>query len=242
MEQSVSFSLHMKHIYTLLDNVIKLYTLGAHKHLAKLCAIREHLEEFTESYRELKERYKTGSIDEEVAEETFSVLESKIMSYSRQLILINSNELNESKKANIFWLMKLLLNTLEHASSCGHLFSFIPDYFLETLISLCSAIRFSFNVSSDGTTKQEYESLIKQFASFIASHFNDERVTIAELKDNLSQALASFVSNPETLSALESISVDKRMQMVRSLCQPYENRAWAQSNWTMVCIITSLIQ
>jgi Kip1 ubiquitination-promoting complex protein 1 len=141
--------------------------------------------------------------------------------------------------------MKLLLNTLEHASSCGHLFSFVPDYFIESIISLSSAIRFYFTLPSDecsDTSKQEYEQLLIQFASFIATHFCDERVAIAEIKDNLSQALASLVSNPETLMALESIPVNKSKKMVRSLCQPYENRAWAQSNWTMVCINQNRIE
>lgn len=215
--------------------------MGAHKHLAKLCAIRENLDEYLKSYKELKDRFRSEPMPEEVVQQTISVLETKIVSYSRQLIIINSSELNEPKKANMFWLMKLLLNTLEHASSCGHLFSFIPDYFLETAISLFSAIRFYFTIPSkecSETSKQEYESLLQQFASFIGSHFCDERVTIAEIKDSLSQALASLVSNPETLTALESIAVDKRLKLIESLCQPYENRAWAQSNWTMVCIIS----
>lgn len=229
----------MKHIYSIVDNLIKMYPMGAHKHLAKLCSVRDNLEVNIKSYKELKERLGNDSIEVQTVKQTLSVLEEKIIYYSRQLLLINSIELNDSKKASIYWLLRLVLNTLDHSSSCGHLFCFIPDYYIETLISLCSSIRFNFTIPLDDNSmpsKGEFESLLQHFSSFIASHFSDQRISIAEIKDNLSQQIASLVSNPQTLNALESISFDNRIKLVKSLCKPYENRAWAQSNWTMVCI------
>ena len=238
----MSLSPLMKDIYKIIDNLIKVYPLGAHKHLAKICSIGDHLHEYIKSYKELKERVESQSIkpNEETLQQTLSILEEKIIWYSRQLIIINSIELNQTKRQSIYWLMRLILNTLDHSSSCGYLFSFIPDYFIEALNSMFSSIRFHFAIPSKVDSislHSEYESLLQHFSSFIASHFCDQRITIAEIKDNLSQALASLVSNPETLRALESISFEKRIILVKSLCKPYENRAWAQNNWTMVCIL-----
>ncbi|GFR15082.1 e3 ubiquitin-protein ligase RNF123 [Trichonephila clavata] len=62
----------------------------------------------------------------------------------------------------------------------------------------------------------------------------DERVVNAELKDSLVQALASYVCYPATLQALESMDPDSRLIMTKALLQPYENRAWAQSNWILI--------
>ena len=150
MEESVSLSSLMKDIYRIVDNLIKVYPMGAHKHLAKICSVGDHFNEYVKTYKELKQRLETESIksNEETLRQTLSVLEEKIVSYCRQLILINSIDLNRTKRESIYWLFRLVLNTLDHSSSCGQVFSFIPDYFIETLISLFSSIRFYFTIPS----------------------------------------------------------------------------------------------
>ena len=226
----------MKDMYVLIDSLVKMFAIGANKHLTKLCSVSDQLEEYIKAYKDIKGRFSSEPRNEANISHTLNVLEERIIALGRQLVLINSIELNRSKKESIYWLFTLVLNTLQHSSSCGHLFPFVPDYFIETLISLFSSIRFYFITpsSSSDLSKQEYESLLGQYSSFIASHFCDPRITIADIKDNLSQALASLVSNRETLRALESISFEQRIKLVTCLCKPYENRAWAQTNWTLV--------
>lgn len=56
----------------------------------------------------------------------------------------------------------------------------------------------------------------------------------SDLKDSLAQALASLIASPETLHALEGVAVESRVKMIKCLIQPYENRAWAHSNWILL--------
>jgi len=73
-----------------------------------------------------------------------------------------------------------------------------------------------------------------EVAGFVSTHFADSRIVIAETKDTLTQALSSFICNRTMLTALEEMSSDSQKTMVRAILRPYENRAWAQSNWMLV--------
>ncbi|RWS27430.1 E3 ubiquitin-protein ligase RNF123-like protein [Leptotrombidium deliense] len=247
IETASSMNPLLKHVYILIDGLIKLYSIGAHKQLGKHCAIRETLSEFANALEELDELDAEDTETKDAIQKSTEILEKELLCRARQLAWINSTVLTASKRADIHWLLKLLLNTLEHASSSGCLFGFIPDYYIESCLNLCFAIRFYFgSTNSSRSTSVTYNpsltldhakecwELIKQFSTFIASHFADERVANSDLRDSIAQALASLVSNPETLKALESISMSSRQKMITSLTAPYENRAWAQSNWILL--------
>lgn len=243
----------MKHVCILIDGLVRLYSNGAHKQLAKYCAVRDNLVELIESVRELKNL----PADEEtstVIENSVSVLEKELLLRARQLAYINSTVLTRSKRADIYWLLKLLLNTLDNASQCGYHFSFVPDYQIETCLNLCHAIRFFFgnsesfigaknssvknSLSPFGAAtqeeKEEYRKILSHFCNFIAVHFGDERIVNADLRESIAQALASLVSNADALRILEEIPYSSRLKMLKSLTAPYENRAWGQSNWILL--------
>ena len=48
------------------------------------------------------------------------------------------------------------------------------------------------------------------------------------------QALAAYVCFPDTLKSLESVDPLNRMQLVKALVIPYEDRSWVQSNWILL--------
>lgn len=79
-----------------------------------------------------------------------------------------------------------------------------------------------------------HEVVLAEVAEFVATHFADSRIIIAETKDILTQALSSFICNRTMLTALEAMPEESQVSMVKSILRPYENRAWAQSNWMLV--------
>ncbi|XP_074594446.1 kip1 ubiquitination-promoting complex subunit 1 [Brevipalpus obovatus] len=245
----------MKHVYILINGLICLYTYGAHKQLGKYCAVRENLFELADALEELKSIPFEDEEAGNVIKNSIKILEKDLLIRARQLALVNSTILTTSKRADIYWLLKILLNTLDQASSCGYLFSFIPDYHIESCMNLCYAIRFYLgtsnnfptdavsstlrknlcsNASSSSYQRSEYRELLHHFCSFIASHFGDQRIVNADLRESVAQALASLVSNQESLRILETIPQPSRLKMLKSLTAPYENRAWGQSNWILL--------
>ena len=241
----------LKHVYILIDGLARLYSTGAHKQLGKYCGVRESLFELSKSIQEL-EALKDN--DEDVCtaiENSTKILKKELLLRARQSALINSTVLTASKRADIYWLLKLILNTLNQASAAGYAFAFVPDYYIESCLNLCYAVRFYFGSSASFKTNcnkisfspsftsdqvKEFDDIISQFAIFVASHFGDERVVNADLKENMLQSLASLVSNPDTLKFLEKMPHNNRLKMIKYLTEPYENKAWAQSNWILLRI------
>lgn len=80
----------------------------------------------------------------------------------------------------------------------------------------------------------DLEVVLAEVAEFVATHFTDPRIVIAETKDTLTQALSSFICNRTMLTALEDMPRTSQVTMVKAILRPYENRAWAQSNWMLV--------
>ncbi|XP_015793426.1 E3 ubiquitin-protein ligase RNF123 [Tetranychus urticae] len=248
IETSSTLNPLLKHVYAIIDGLVRLYPTGAHKQLSKYCAIREHLLELADALEELKKMENVSDESQTIIQNTTKVLEKEFLIRARQMALINSTVLTASKRADIYWLLKLLLNTLDHASSCSYLFSFIPDYHIESCLNLSYAMRFYFGSTISAKYKgsptysglfnpeheKEYHELLQQLCIFIASHFGDERIVNADLRESIAQALASLVSNPETLRILENIPQSSRTKMIKSLTAPYENRAWGQSNWILL--------
>lgn len=75
-------------------------------------------------------------------------------------------------------------------------FSNIPGYvcFCIVFISLCSGFNEVFFADLPHT--------LSQVAEFVATHFSDARIVIAETKDTLTQALSTFICNRQMLTAL----------------------------------------
>lgn len=257
----------LKHVYILIDGLIRLYSIGAHKCLSKHCAVRENLADLVSAVTGIHNAHTQQSnqlsqlnashlaaTDEpppapgigDAAQVQREVLEKELLLKSRQLAWINSSVLTHSKRMDIYWLLRLVLSTLENASASGPLFSFVPDYYIESCLNLCWAVRFFFGCGAASSPelcfnhllsyehRQEHDELLKQFATFLCTHFGDDRVANSDIKDSLAQSLASLVSNPETLHVLESVSIESRIKMIKNLVLPYENRAWAHSNWILL--------
>ncbi|KAI1287430.1 putative E3 ubiquitin-protein ligase [Halotydeus destructor] len=242
IETSSSMNPLLKHVYILIDGLIRLYSAGAHKMLTKHCAVRDNVIELMAvvSSQQALQRDEYDS----TRQITINVLERELLTKSRQVAWINSTVLSNSKRMDICWLFRLLLNSLEHASSSGTLFSFIPDYYIDSCLNLAHAVRHFFAINNNESSSnavpssedclKEQEDLMRQFGNFLCSNFGDERVANSDIKDNLAQALASLISKPETLRIVETVAVESRIKMIRNLIQPYENRAWAHSNWILL--------
>nr|CAD7404785.1 unnamed protein product [Timema cristinae] len=176
------------------------------------------------------------------------VFEDKLMEQSRHMAWVRAAVFSPEKQSHLAWLFRVVLQTVKLSSQEGQLFSFVPDFYLEALVELCTALRTYLHPTCPIDNIEGYEDLLIEMAEFLCDHFSDPRIVHANSKDTMIQALASFVCCDVTLDALEKVpyarcglfltsiqfSVASRMNMVHSLLRPYENRAWAQSNWVLV--------
>ncbi|XP_026320005.1 E3 ubiquitin-protein ligase RNF123-like [Hyposmocoma kahamanoa] len=114
------------------------------------------------------------------------------------------------------------------------LFAFVPEYHVDAMLELCNTLRLYMHPTVPVQQIPEWEELVVSCAAFLCSEFADQRIVLASTRESLVQTLASFATQPATMRAIERVPMKQQMSMVEELVRPYQNRAWAQSNWVLV--------
>ncbi|XP_039026251.1 E3 ubiquitin-protein ligase RKP-like [Hibiscus syriacus] len=66
---------------------------------------------------------------------------------------------------------------------------------------------------------------LTSFVTFVVTHFNDPRISSADLKDLLLQSISVLVEYREYLAAFENKEVAKQ-RMPKALLSAFDNRSW----------------
>ncbi|XP_071642743.1 E3 ubiquitin-protein ligase RNF123 isoform X2 [Temnothorax longispinosus] len=227
----------------LLDGIILFYHVAAKKQLAKVAGLRDSMSAYITAIADTKARLERETIpgkdpDAEAIQRellrTTDIFNKKLSEQARHMAWIRAAVYSEEKQAQLAWLLKVVTLTLQTASQQGNMFSFVPDFYLETLSDLIITLRAHMHPTTPIENIPDYRTMLCNVAEFLCDHFLDPRIVHANSKDVLILALAGFVSNPLMLEALENVPRESRIKIVTSLLKPYENRAWAQSNWVLL--------
>ncbi|XP_024023617.1 E3 ubiquitin-protein ligase RKP isoform X2 [Morus notabilis] len=121
--------------------------------------------------------------------------------------------------ATCMWTVQLLLVL----SKVDSVFLYIPEYYLEALVDC-------FHVLRKGDPPFVPSSIfIKQglaaFVTFVVTHFNDPRISSAELRDLLLQSISVLLQYKEYLAAFESNEAATQ-RMPKALLSAFDNRSW----------------
>ncbi|CAH2057144.1 unnamed protein product, partial [Iphiclides podalirius] len=114
------------------------------------------------------------------------------------------------------------------------LFAFVPEYHVDAMLELCNTLRLYMHPTVPIHQIAEWDELMVSCAGFLCAEFADQRIVLASTRESLVQTLASFATQPSTMRAIEKVPIKQQMCMVEELVRPYQNRAWAQSNWVLV--------
>ncbi|KAM3016151.1 hypothetical protein FF2_000205 [Malus domestica] len=121
--------------------------------------------------------------------------------------------------ATCMWTVQLLLVL----TKVDLLFLYIPEYYLEALVDCFHVLRKSDPpfVPSSIFIKQGLAS----FVTFVVTHFNDPRISSADLRDLLLQSISVLVQYKEYLSVFESNEAATQ-RMPKALLSAFDNRSW----------------
>lgn len=121
--------------------------------------------------------------------------------------------------ATCMWVVQLLLVL----SDIDSLFLYIPEFYLEALVDCFHALRKSDPpfVSSGIFIKQGLAS----FVTFVVKHFNDPRISSADIKDLLLQSMSVLVQYKDYLVAFE-MNKEAVQRMPKALLSSFDNRSW----------------
>lgn len=188
-----------------------------------------------------------------------AVLQKNYLIRGHQYALLNSIVFTYDRRQDIIWLLKIILQTLDSSSSSGCIFSYLPHYYLVTCLNLCTALRFYFSNENyqpfDSTLNSpltgsslgssagklnslnqsqsqdlDYKQVLKQVCLFLTAHFCDDRIVNNDHKELIAQSLTSLIASKQGLAILENISIENRLNLIKKLTQPFENRPWTHSN------------
>ncbi|XP_021274649.1 E3 ubiquitin-protein ligase RKP [Herrania umbratica] len=121
--------------------------------------------------------------------------------------------------ATCMWIVQLLLVL----SKLDSVFIYIPEFYLEALVDCFHVLRKSDPpfVPPAIFIKQGLTS----FVTFVVTHFNDPRISSADLRDLLLQSISVLVQYREYLAAFENNEAAKQ-RMPKALLSAFDNRSW----------------
>lgn len=121
--------------------------------------------------------------------------------------------------ATCMWIVQLLL-VLSRVDS---VFVYIPEFYLEVLVDCFHVLRKSDPpfVPPAVFVKQGLAS----FVTFVVAHFNDPRISSADLKDLLLQSISVLVQYREYLTAFES-NETAILRLPKALLSAFDQRSW----------------
>lgn len=104
---------------------------------------RTRLESFKNPTKAMK-RESVAKIQSEI-EKTRQVFESKLEEQARFMAWVRAAIFSQEKQKQLSWLLHILIATLKVSSNEGVLFSFLPEFYLDSLFEICSALRILFH-------------------------------------------------------------------------------------------------
>lgn len=226
----------------LLDGIILFYHAAARKQVAKFANLKDNITEYEVALSEAKKildhitNYddETSHLIQKELLHSINVFTDKLSEQARQMAWIRAAVFSEEKLKELAWLLRVLTLTLQKASEEGNMFSFVPDFYLETLSDLCVSIRNHIHPTMPIEKIPDYRTMLLDIAEFLCFHYLDPRIVNTNSKEILMITFGGFMSNPITLEALENVSLQNRLKVVGNLLKPFEARSWAQSNWILM--------
>ncbi|KAL8473676.1 hypothetical protein ACS0TY_030502 [Phlomoides rotata] len=209
----------------LLDAMLLLYHLGLAPNFKQASSFMSRQSQFVSLLEDTDRQIRESSFGDQVKrfKEARSVYREEVMDSVRHSAWYRLSLFSRWKQRGIYaacmWIVQLLLVL----SKVDSIFIYIPEFYLETLVDCFHVLRKSDPpfVPSTIFIKQGLAS----FVTFVVTHFNDPRISSAELRDLLLQSISVLVQDKDYLGAFECNKA-ARHRMPKSLLSAFDNRSW----------------
>nr|GMC63097.1 E3 ubiquitin-protein ligase RKP [Ipomoea batatas] len=209
----------------LLDAMLLLYHLGLAPNFKQASSYMSRQSQSISSLEETDRQIRERACGEQVKrlKEARSVYREEVMECVRHCYWYRISLFSQWKQRGMYaacmWIVQLLLIL----SKVDSIFIYVPEYYLETLVDCFHVLRKSDPPFAHPTIfiKQGLES----FVTFVVTHFNDPRISSAELRDLLLQSISVLVQYKEFLAAFESNEMVMQ-RLPTALLSAFDNRSW----------------
>ncbi|KAL5555872.1 hypothetical protein UlMin_038108 [Ulmus minor] len=209
----------------LLDMLLLLYHIGLAPSFKQASYYLSHQSQSISLLEEADKQIKEGACIEQLKhlKEARNSYREEVMDCVRHCAWYRLSLFSRWKQRGMYatcmWTVQLLLAL----SKVDSVFSYIPAYYLEALVDCFHVLRKSDPpfVPSAIFIKQGLAS----FVTFVVTHFNDPRISSAELRDLLLQSISVLVQYKEYLAAFECNEAATQ-RMPKALLTAFDNKSW----------------
>mmetsp|Transcript_34159 Transcript_34159/g.87346 ORF Transcript_34159/g.87346 Transcript_34159/m.87346 type:complete len:796 (-) Transcript_34159:86-2473(-) len=113
------------------------------------------------------------------------------------------------------------------------LFSYVPEFYLESLVEAFHALRRN---GDYGTLFRLMDQGLQEVLTFLVTHFSDARIINPDLRDVLLQSISMLLQYREYVTAFEQSPV-AREQLISSLLAAFDGRFWIPISTILLRII-----
>ncbi|XP_058184868.1 E3 ubiquitin-protein ligase RKP isoform X1 [Rhododendron vialii] len=209
----------------LLDAMLLLYHLGLAPNFKQASSYMSRQSQSISLLEETDRQIRERACGEQLKrlKEARGVYREEVMDCVRNCAWYRISLFSQWKQRGMYaacmWIVQLLLVV----SKVDSVFLYIPEFYLETLVDCFHVLRKSDPpfVPASILIKQGLAS----FVTFVVTHFNDPRISSAELRDLLLQSISVLVQYKEFLAAFENNEAATQ-EMPKALLSAFDNRSW----------------
>ncbi|KAK4765336.1 hypothetical protein SAY86_026426 [Trapa natans] len=209
----------------LLDALLLLYHLGLAPNFKQASYYNSQQSQFVSLLEETEKQ-----IREQVYGEKLKRLKEARIGYREEIancvrhcawyrVLMFSRWKQRGMYATCMWTVQLLLAF----SRVDTLFLYVPEYYIESLVDCFHVLRKSDPPFVPPT--MFIKRGLSSFVTFLVTHFNDPRISSADLRDLLLQSISVLVQYKEFLDNFENNEAATKI-MPAALLSAFDNRSW----------------
>jgi len=219
----------------LVDGCMLLYTSSIQTHMDKINNVKTKISENQTTLEKIESKLKMcnpleSQFVRDSIEHSKEIIQNNLNELVKNYLWLAASVYSKESQQNLYWMFQLVLKTIHMASNRGELFKFAPEFYisgtskvykcLREYISVCNP----FNKSSD---LPNFQSTLHSFVKFLSKFHCDHRIINHDVKTSLANTIATFVTYPEQLEIVESLSQQELQSFVKNMMYAYdEDKPW----------------
>lgn len=209
----------------LLDALLLLYHLGLAPNFKQASYYMSHQLQSISVLDETDKQIREGTCSEQLKrlKEARNFYHEEVIDCVRHCAWYRISLFSQWKQRGMYAMCMWIVQLLLVLSKVDSVFVYIPEFYLEALVDCFHVLRKSDPpfVSPAIFVKHGLAS----FVTFVVTHFNDPRISSADLRDLLLQSISVLVQYKEYLAAFESNEVAVQ-RLPKALLSAFDQRSW----------------
>lgn len=209
----------------LLDALLLLYHIGLAPNFKQASYYMSHQSQSISVLDETDKQIREGTCTEQLKrlKEARNCYREEVIDCVRHCAWYRISLFSQWKQRGMYAMCMWIVQLLLVLSKVDSVFVYIPEFYLETLVDCFHVLRKSDPpfVSPAIFVKQGLAS----FVTFVVTHFNDPRISSADLRDLLLQSISVLVQYKEHLAAFESNEAAVQ-RLPKALLSAFDQRSW----------------